>query len=82
MQWNCDYLATKIPELRVVIKKHAVDIILLQETEFGLEDPTLLLESFDAIKTDRKGSGTHTRVEASSLTSKKASNTRCPSAPQ
>ena len=61
MQWNCDYLATKIPELRVVIKKYAVDIILLQETKLDLEDPTLLLEGFDAIRTDGKGSGTHTR---------------------
>ena len=59
MQWNCDYLTTKIPELRVVIKKY--DIILLQETKLGLEDPTPLLEGFDAIRTDRKGSGTHTR---------------------
>ena len=61
MQWTCDYLATKIPELRVVIKKYAVDIILLQETKLDLEDPTPLLEGFDAIRTDRKGSGTHTR---------------------
>ena len=61
MQWNCDYLATKIPELRVVIKKYAVDILLLQKTKLGLEDPTPLLEGFDAIRTDRKGSGTHTR---------------------
>ena len=61
MQWNCDYLATKLPELPVVIKKYAVDIILLQETKLGLEDPTPLLEGFDAIKTDKKGSGTHTR---------------------
>ena len=51
----------KIPELRVVIKKYAVDIVLLQETKFDLEDPTPLLEGFDAIRTDRKGSGTHTR---------------------
>ena len=61
MQWNCDYLATKIPELRVVIKKYAVVIILLQETKLGLEDPTPLLERFGAIRTDKKGSGTHTR---------------------
>ena len=61
MRWNCDYLATKIPELRVVIKKYAVDIILLQETKLGLEDPTPLLKSFDVIRTDWKGSGTHTR---------------------
>ena len=61
MQWNCDYLATKISELRVVIKKYAVDIILLQETNLGLEDPTPLLEGFDAIRTVKKGSGTHKR---------------------
>ena len=61
MQWNCDYLATKIPELRVVIKKYAVDIILLQEAKLGFEDPAPLLEGFDAIRTDRKGSGTYTR---------------------
>ena len=52
MQWNCDYLATKIPELKVVIKKYAVDIILLQETRLGLKDHTFLLGGFDAIRTD------------------------------
>ena len=83
MQWNCDYLATKIPELRVVIKKYEVDIILLQETKLGLEDLTPLLEGFDAIRTDRKGSGTHKRRGGGLITYiKKASNTRCPSAPQ
>ena len=61
MQWSCDYLATKISELRVVIKKYALDIILLQETKLGLEDPTPLLEGFNAIGTDRKGSGTQSR---------------------
>ena len=61
MQWKCDYLATKIPELRVIIKKYAVDIILLQETKLGLEDPTPLLEGFDAIRTDKKNIRTHTK---------------------
>ena len=45
----------------MVIKKYAVDIILLQETKLGLEDPTSFLEGFHAIRADRKGSGTHTR---------------------
>ena len=45
----------------MVIKEYAVDIILLKETKFGLEDPTPLLEGFDVIRTDRKSSGTHTR---------------------
>ena len=35
---------TKIPELRVVIMKYVVDIILLQKTKLGLEDPIHLLE--------------------------------------
>ena len=32
-----------------------------KKTKLGLEDPTPLLEGFDAIRTDSKGNGTHTR---------------------
>ena len=83
MQWNCDYLSTKIPELRVVIKKYAVDIILLQETKLGFW--TLPLYWKVVMLSELTGKVvelTQEGVEASSLTSKKASNTRCPSAPQ
>ena len=38
---------------------------LLQKTKLSLEDPTLLLEGFDAGRTYRKGSGTHTRMGGS-----------------
>ena len=83
MQWNCDYLATKIPELRVVIKKYAVDIILLQETKLGFRTLPLYWKVLMlSERTGRVVELTQEEVEASSLTSKKASNTRCPSAPQ
>ena len=45
----------------MVIKKYAVDIILLKETKLSLKNPNLLLEGFDAIGMGRKNSGTHTR---------------------
>ena len=82
MQWKCDYLATKIPELRVVIMKYAVNIILLQKTKLGLEDPTHLLEGFDAIRAGRKGSRTHTRGGGLITCIKKGLQYSGPSAPE
>ena len=57
LQWNCDYLATKIVELRDFVSRVAVDIIVLQETKLGAEDPTPRLPGYDAIRQDRLGSG-------------------------
>ena len=57
LQWNCDYLATKIIELRELVSRAAVDVVVLQETKLGEEDPTPSLPGFEAIRRDRPGSG-------------------------
>lgn len=40
LQWNCDCLSTKADELAMLAKRYDVDLILLQETKLGEEDPT------------------------------------------
>ena len=58
MQWNCDYLATKIDELKDVLKREKVDVLAVQETKLGEKDKTPRLAGYSPIRKDRKGSGT------------------------
>ena len=58
LQWNCDCLTTKVVELSELTVGYGIDIIALQETKLGRDDPTPLLFGFDAVRRDRPGSGT------------------------
>ena len=57
LQWNCDCLTTKVVELSELTVRYGIDIIALQETKLGRDDPTRLLNGFDAVRRDRPGSG-------------------------
>ena len=57
LQWNCDCLKTKVVELSELTVKFGIDIIALQETKLGRDDPTLVFNGFDAVRRDRPGSG-------------------------
>ena len=57
LQWNCDCLNTKIVELNEPTVRYGIDIIALQETKLGRDDPTPVVNGFDAVRRDRSGSG-------------------------
>ena len=57
LQWNCDCLTTKVVELSELTVRYDIDIIALQETNLGRDDPTPVLNGFDAVRRDRPGSG-------------------------
>ena len=57
LQWNCDCLTTKVVELSELTVRYSIDIIALQETRLGRDDPTPVLNGFDAVRRDRPGSG-------------------------
>ena len=57
LQWNCDCLTTKVVELSEHTDRYGIDIIALQETKVGRDDPTPVLNGFDAVRRDRAGSG-------------------------
>ena len=59
LQWNCDCLITKVVELSELTVRYGIDIITLQETKLGIDDPTPVLNGFDAVRRDRPGSGAH-----------------------
>ena len=57
LQWNCDCLTTNVVELREHTVRYGIDIIAFQEKKLGRDDPTPVLNSFDAVRRDRPGSG-------------------------
>ena len=57
LQWNCDCLTTKVVVLSELTVRYGIDIIALQETKLGKDDPTPVLNGFDAVRRDRPGSG-------------------------
>ena len=57
LQWNCDCLTTKVVELSELTVRYGIDIIALQETKLSRDDPTKVLNGFDAVRRDRPGSG-------------------------
>ena len=56
LQWNCDCLITKVVELSELTVRYGIDIIALQETRLGRDDPTPVLNGFDTVRRDRPGS--------------------------
>ena len=57
LQWNCDCLTTKVVQLSELPVRYGIDIIALQETKLGRDDPTPILNGFDAVRRDIPGSG-------------------------
>ena len=57
LQWNCNCLTTKVVEPSELTVRYGIDIIALQETKLGRDDPTPVLNGFDAVRRDRTGSG-------------------------
>ena len=57
LQWNCDCLTTKVVVLSELTVRYGIDIIALQETKLGKDDPTPVLNGFDAVRRDSQGSG-------------------------
>ena len=57
LQWNCDCLPTKVAELSELTVRYGIDIIALQETKLGRDDPTPVLNGFDTVRIDRPDSG-------------------------
>ena len=49
LQLNCDCLTTKVAELRELTVRYGIDVIALQETKLGRDDPTPVLNGFDAV---------------------------------
>ena len=59
LQWNCDYLETKIDELESLVGREKVNVLMIQETKLGVADRTPNLLGFTAVRRDRKGSGAY-----------------------
>ena len=57
LQWNCDCLTTNVVELSELTVRYGIDIIALQETKLGRDDPTPVLTGFHAVRRDRPESG-------------------------
>ena len=57
LQWNCDCLTTKFVNLSELKVRYGIEIIALQETKLGRDDPTQILIGFDAVRRDRPESG-------------------------
>jgi exonuclease III len=54
LQWNCDHLLAKIPELEDLLREKEVDIVLLQETKLRGEDRFSGFSDFNVIRKDRR----------------------------
>ena len=53
MQWNCDHLSSRIPELEVWLKKHDVDVAVIQESKLRSEDGDVRVKGFEVVRRDR-----------------------------
>ena len=53
MQWNCDHLSSKIPELEGWLCKNDVDVAMVQETKLRDEDGVVCVRGYDVVRRDR-----------------------------
>jgi hypothetical protein len=53
MQWNCDHLQSKIPELEVWLRKNDVDVAMIQETKLRDEDGDIRVSGYEMVRRDR-----------------------------
>lgn len=53
MQWNCDHLRSKIPELEQWLQDHGVVVAALQETKLREEDGIVKVRGFEVVRRDR-----------------------------
>ena len=52
-QWNCDHLQAKIPELEVWLRKHDVDVAMIQESKLREEDGEVRVRGYEMVRCDR-----------------------------
>jgi hypothetical protein len=57
MQWNCDHLQSKMPELQEFLKKHKVDVAAIQETKMRAEDAEVSIPGYTIVRKDRSRIG-------------------------
>ena len=53
MQWNCDHLSSKIPELEVWLERNDVDVAVVQETKLRAEDGEVRVRGYEMVRRDR-----------------------------
>ena len=53
MQWNCDHLSSRIPELEVWLRKNDVDVAVVQETKLRAEDGEVRVSGYEMLRRDR-----------------------------
>ena len=53
MQWNCDHLSSRIPELEVWLRKNDVDVAVVQETKLRAEDGEVRVRGYEMLRRDR-----------------------------
>ena len=53
MQWNCDHLSSRIPELEVWLRKNDVDVAVVQETKLRGEDGDVCVSGYEMVRRDR-----------------------------
>ena len=58
MQWNYVYLATKLDELKELLKREKVDVLIVQEKKLEEKYKIPRLSGYCPIGKDRKGSST------------------------
>ena len=54
IQWNCDWMATKVDELAGLVREEKPDVVVLQETKLREGDPTPHIEGCVVTRFDRK----------------------------
>ena len=54
IQWNCDWMATKVDELAGLMREEKPDVVVLQETKLREGDPTPYIEGYVVTKFDRR----------------------------
>ena len=54
IQWNCDWMATKVDELAGLVREEKPDVVVLQETKLREGDPTPHIEGYVVTRSDRK----------------------------
>ena len=59
LQWNYDYLATKVDELESQVERERMYVLMIQETKLGVTDRTPSLPGFTTVRKDRKGTGAY-----------------------
>jgi hypothetical protein len=60
LQWNCDYLATKVDELQELADREGADVLVIQETKLGMRDQTPRLKGYNQVRKIEEAAGRYT----------------------